>query len=245
MKLRTQEWGDGDRVVVLIHGVMSDSNNWRRVGPALAERGYRVVAVDLRGHGLSPRADDYTIDLMADDVLESVPASPELVIGHSLGGMIMTRMVQRLRPARSVYVDPPFHRGKLPLRLRIMFALFTAGLIPISADRIAKMNPKWEADDVAAELESFARFDRRVMKQILRHPEWHAPPTVMSEPSLLILADRSVAVFGPIQAELEDLGFEVRVVPGAGHTVNRDEFDGFMAALDGWVEPEPQRPGTR
>jgi pimeloyl-ACP methyl ester carboxylesterase len=237
MKLRTQEWGTGDRVAVLIHGVMSDSNNWRKVGPALAEQGYRVIAMDLRGHGLSPRADEYSIDLMAQDVLESVPSSPELVIGHSLGGMIMARMVDRLQPARSVYVDPPFHRGKLPLRLRIMFALFTSGLMPISAQRIAKMNPRWDAEDVAAEVQSFDRFDRRVMKAILKHPEWHAPPTTMGQPSLLMLADQSMAVFGPIRDDLAALGFEVRVVTGAGHTVNRDDFDGFMAALDGWVQP--------
>jgi hypothetical protein len=34
---------------------------------------------------------------------------------------------------------------------------------------------------------------------------------------------------------LRALGFEVRVVPGAGHTVNRDDFEGFLTALDGWV----------
>jgi hypothetical protein len=34
---------------------------------------------------------------------------------------------------------------------------------------------------------------------------------------------------------LEAAGFEVRIVRGSGHTVNRDDFHGFMAALDGWI----------
>nr|BFE86321.1 hypothetical protein GCM10020093_089220 [Planobispora longispora] len=58
MRLNTCEWGSGDRVAVLIHGIMASSRCWWRVGPALAERGYRVVAVDLPGHGGSPRGAD-------------------------------------------------------------------------------------------------------------------------------------------------------------------------------------------
>ena len=106
MKLYTREWGTGDRYAVLVHGVMSDSRNWRRVGPVLADRGYHVVAVDLRGHGHSPRAEEYTAELMAQDIVESVPAEPELVMGHSLGGLTVSLAIERLGARRVVYVDP-------------------------------------------------------------------------------------------------------------------------------------------
>jgi pimeloyl-ACP methyl ester carboxylesterase len=75
--LATRAWGDGaDRsrpLAVLVHGVTSSSRTWWRVGPALAERGFRVLAVDLRGHGASPRpvAGLATADLAAD-VAETV-----------------------------------------------------------------------------------------------------------------------------------------------------------------------------
>lgn len=36
-------------------------------------------------------------------------------------------------------------------------------------------------------------------------------------------------------AELTERGFEVRTVPRTGHTIHRDDFDGFMAGLEGWV----------
>ena len=74
MKLYTREWGTGDRLAILVHGVMSDSRNWRRVGPVLAERGYHVIAIDLRGHGHSPRAEEYSAELMAQDIVDTVPA---------------------------------------------------------------------------------------------------------------------------------------------------------------------------
>ena len=88
MKLNTREWGTGDRIAVLVHGIMSDSRTWRRVGPALAERGYRVVAVDLRGHGASGPADEYPNEAYGADIIETIAAlgGVDLVIGHSLGG---------------------------------------------------------------------------------------------------------------------------------------------------------------
>src|SRR2546421_13023403 len=105
MKLHVQEWGSGDRVAVLIHGITGDSSGWHRFGPDLAARGYRVLAVDLRGHGRSPRG-PYSPQAWAEDVLGSVPAQPELALGHSLGGAKPGVSVERLRPARTVYEEP-------------------------------------------------------------------------------------------------------------------------------------------
>jgi pimeloyl-ACP methyl ester carboxylesterase len=54
-------------------------------------------------------------------------------------------------------------------------------------------------------------------------------------PSLVLLADDS-AVIRPQDAEtLRERGFTLRTVPGAGHTVHRDDFEGFMTALEGWI----------
>ena len=63
MKLHTREWGAGHRVAVLLHGTMADSRAWWQVGPALAGRGYRVIAVDLPGHGRSPRCPNSTVEM--------------------------------------------------------------------------------------------------------------------------------------------------------------------------------------
>jgi pimeloyl-ACP methyl ester carboxylesterase len=75
--LATRAWEDGAEpsrpLAVLVHGVTSSSRTWWRVGPALARRGFRVLAVDLRGHGASPQpvAGLAAADLAAD-VAETV-----------------------------------------------------------------------------------------------------------------------------------------------------------------------------
>ena len=234
MKLFTREWGEGDRHAVLVHGVMSDSRNWRRVGPVLAERGYHVVAVDLRGHGHSPRASEYTAELMAEDIVDTVPDAPELVMGHSLGGLTVSLAVDRLRPERAVYVDPAFSCPAANWFQRALAPAFLRTLARQSAARIAKRNPRWDPADVAIEVETFAAFDRAAIPAVLA-PSIMRAPTTMAVPSLVMLADNSYLVKPDAAERLRDSGFDVRVVAGSGHVINRDDHDGFMRALDGWI----------
>jgi pimeloyl-ACP methyl ester carboxylesterase len=234
MELFTREWGSGDRHAVLVHGAMSDSRNWRTVGPALAERGYHVVAVDLRGHGRSSRAEAYTAELLAQDVVDTVPAHPELVMGHSLGGLTVSLAVERLHPQRAIYVDPAFSGPALSWWQRMLAPAFLRNLTRASAARIAKRNPRWDPADVAIEVETFKAFDPAVIPVLITPGSLRAPER-MHVPSLVVLADKSQLVKPVLADRLEAAGFEVRIVRGSGHTVNRDDFHGFMAALDGWI----------
>jgi pimeloyl-ACP methyl ester carboxylesterase len=82
---------DGD-VVVLIHGLASDSGTWdRAIGP-LAECGLRVIAVDLIGHGRSDKpAGGYLLDDFAASLaafFDAVGVERATICGHSLGGAI-------------------------------------------------------------------------------------------------------------------------------------------------------------
>jgi len=234
MKLFTREWGEGDRYAVLVHGVMSDSRNWRRVGPALAERGYHVVAVDLRGHGRSARADEYSAELMAEDIVETVPTYPELVMGHSLGGLTVSMAVERLRPDRVVYVDPAFSCPATDWFQLLLAPAFLKTLARQSAARIAKRNPRWDPADVAIEVETFRAFDRAAIPAVLA-PSVMVAPQTMEVPSLVMLSDNSRLVRPSAAEQLERSGFEVRIVRGSGHVINRDDHEGFMRALEGWI----------
>ena len=234
MRLYTREWGEGDRHAVLVHGVMSDSRNWRRVGPVLAEHGYHVVAVDLRGHGHSPRTEEYSAELMAQDIVDTVPDTPELLMGHSLGGLTVSLAVERLRPKRAVYVDPAFSCPAANWFQRLLAPAFLKTLARQSAARIARRNPRWDPADVAIEVETFRAFDRAAIPAVLAHRVMRAPDT-MTVPSLVMLADNSYLVKPEVAERLRGSGFEVRVVPGSGHVINRDDHDGFMRALDGWI----------
>jgi pimeloyl-ACP methyl ester carboxylesterase len=80
--------GDGP-VVVLLHAGGERRQVWSRVARDLAERGYRSVAWDLRGHGDSTAADADRLPAYADDVAAMVRSldSAATVVGASLGGL--------------------------------------------------------------------------------------------------------------------------------------------------------------
>lgn len=229
MKLHVREWGAGDRVAVLIHGITSDSTGWHRLGPELAARGYRVLAPDLRGHGLSPRG-PYSPEAWADDLVESVPAAPELALGHSLGGLTLALAVGRLRPSRAVYEDPAWRVG--PDRSGEASRNFSVQK-EWGRDDVAAHNPRWPDADVDAKVGALRCWDPETVGPLAGG--WDHTPGRAVVPSLLQLADPSELVPPDRAEELRRAGFEVRVVPGAGHSIHRDDYEGFLASLDGWI----------
>ncbi len=87
------ERGDG-QPLVLLHGVSLRWDIWSPQLRRLADR-YRVVAVDLRGHGRSDAGSDgFGLPVLATDLkalLESLDLHDALVVGHSMGGMTTLR----------------------------------------------------------------------------------------------------------------------------------------------------------
>jgi pimeloyl-ACP methyl ester carboxylesterase len=81
--------------VVLVHGFALTLESWVYQRRALRDAGYRVVLVDLRGHGRSEEgeASSYTIGQLGRDFAEvlkqAVPDGPLVLVGHSMGGMTL------------------------------------------------------------------------------------------------------------------------------------------------------------
>lgn len=78
------------RTVALLHSLALDRTVWRPLISMLSER-RAVVSIDLRGHGASPSASDFTIEEMADDValtLSWLDRKSVAVIGMSMGGCV-------------------------------------------------------------------------------------------------------------------------------------------------------------
>ena len=88
------EWGPKSAAVpvLLLHGGFGNSNYYGHLIPALVAHGYRVIAMDSRGHGRSTRSDaPLTYHLMAQDVLgllDELKISKVYVVGWSDGGII-------------------------------------------------------------------------------------------------------------------------------------------------------------
>ncbi len=83
---------EGGPVVCITHSLASDSGMWAEQMPPLLQAGFRVLRIDMRGHGGSdPVAGDYTMKTLAGDValvLDALSLPRVHYIGLSIGGMI-------------------------------------------------------------------------------------------------------------------------------------------------------------
>lgn len=97
-----RDTGGNGPPVLLLHGWMASADlNWCGAYDALAGAGYRVLAIDHRGHGrgLRPLAPFRLADCAADaaGVLRTLGLSPALIVGYSMGGAI-AQLVARDHP---------------------------------------------------------------------------------------------------------------------------------------------------
>ena len=92
--LEIAEAGVGGRPLLMVHGFTGAKEDFGDWWERLAERGWHVVAPDLRGHGASdhpPRTEDYAVGLFEADLLALVDDlgwDRFVLLGHSMGGMI-------------------------------------------------------------------------------------------------------------------------------------------------------------
>jgi pimeloyl-ACP methyl ester carboxylesterase len=116
--------------VVLIHGLAASLHDWDALIPRLVESGYSTYALDLLGHGESPKPETsaYQMDWLVDHFIAWMErlnlAEPPVVVGHSLGGYVALEYARRF-PARTrglVLVDPFYSNSQLPTALRMFYS---------------------------------------------------------------------------------------------------------------------------
>jgi pimeloyl-ACP methyl ester carboxylesterase len=233
-------------LALLLHGATSSSRTWWRVGPALAERGFRVVAVDLRGHGSSPRtvAGLSAADL-ADDVAETVPGPVDLLVGHSLGALVALELVGR-RPGfagRLVVEDPPGSSS-------VDWAALAAGVEADTRRAVADptglrrdlqaANPAWPPGEAERRVADLADCDGPAIAAAVRPGIPFDLPALLAAadlPVLMLLAEEALgsSLLGlDRKAATAALGNGATRVLPAGHSVHREALDAWLAALDTW-----------
>jgi len=215
MGLTTREWGDGGKLAVLLHGMADDSTTWKRFGGTLTALGYRVLAPDLPGHGSSPAIRNSSAEEFVAAVLDVLPREPDLALGHSLGGMVLSLAAADLRPACAVYSETMFRPppcGDIPVSE-------LAGILAASVYPVGETG-RWDPGTTAAFLRDIGGTDLT--------PD---PAT----PSLVQYAESGAAVSASEVARLRAGGFVARAVPGADHAPHVNAYDEFLASLDGWI----------
>ena len=87
--------GEGKVTVFLLHGIYGSKEYWRCQTGRLVARGYRVVAWDAPGDGLSPLPDSFSFDVVAEAgarLIKALGSERNVFHGHSMGGQITPRI---------------------------------------------------------------------------------------------------------------------------------------------------------
>jgi len=82
--------GNGKPLIIL-HGFLGMSDNWKTLSGRFSKNGFQVHALDLRNHGRSFHSNDFSFQLMVNDILnycEFHQLEKINIIGHSMGGKL-------------------------------------------------------------------------------------------------------------------------------------------------------------
>jgi pimeloyl-ACP methyl ester carboxylesterase len=215
--LRYREWGRPDGAVVLmLHGTTSDGDTWRHVAPVLGER-FRVIAPDLRGRADSEWTDDYSMQLLADDVvafMDALGVLAAIVVGHSSGGL-------------AAFLAASDH----PDRFRMLVLEEMPAPDAAKPPRELPLGPDPEG-----------RWDWRLVIAIRRwrneaHPDWWQKANKLTVPTLVISGERSPYDGG----RMRDLS---RAMPDArfrsldlGHTPHEERPSAFLQTVGPFLAP--------
>lgn len=241
--LRSTTWGDDGSgpLVVLLHGITSNAGSWWRVGPELARRGARVVAVELPGHGENGSRPSIAADAdsLVDAVVDVVGHDVDVLVGHSFGGYLaQVAVLSGAIAAGALVLEDPVSHQPSPQAARDMLAWDRANL-PRDVEGTLALNPHWSRLDAAWKIVSLEQVDweaaaaafadaapwdlrQRALDVASRQPTWWVQP---GESRFVPAPDLET-----LQAQVGD--DRVVVVPHAGHSIHRDDLEAFLAVLD-------------
>jgi len=237
--------GDGVPVVAL-HGAFGRASSFAGLAPHLAPE-FRIIALDQRGHGLSEHGGDFGRDAFVEDAaafMGHLGLGPALVLGHSLGGVTAYQLAARhpglvralvVEDAGAVTdaseLDPPVldvtgWPRTFPSRDALAGFLVGEGVPALGyfMDSAHERDGSWRM-----------RFDHRDV-MAAQHgnvgnfwTDWLGS----SHPSLLIRGGLSPLLSARQAAEMaaRRAGTRLRVLPGCGHWVHRDDPSGYALAV--------------
>jgi pimeloyl-ACP methyl ester carboxylesterase len=243
--------------VLLLPGWGSSVFLWRRNMPALAAAGFRALAVDLKGSGLSDKplgeAEYTTAALVAHlgEILDALALERPVLVGHSLGASLAFRFVRR-HPGRVralVLVSPVGHAGVRMLWLyKMLTPRFVRRFLPaLDARRITRLalrraygKPRAFTDAEVDEYHAPSQFPEFAIAQrdLLHGFEWNEPVDgTIGLPVLVIHGSRdhlvgnaAIAAYRRAIPDAEEME-----IPEAGHIIPEEAAGEFNAALIGFL----------
>lgn len=233
--------GNGAKTVVMIHGWTCDHTFWSAQVPTFS-RQYKVIALDLPGHGRSAGAEAYPMTLFAravDAVMKAEKSPKATLMGHSMGGAVILTFARLfpeklegvvlvdtvMRDAASASKPVNFHErfvgeaGKTARR-KMIEGMFSSATAPETREHILKgMLAAPESTAVGA------------MKGIFEPEVWgegHSPAR-----ALAVVANPKQLTEASIRARFPNLTY--RDMPGTGHFLMMEKPAEFNALVLEWM----------
>ncbi|MGE7623629.1 alpha/beta fold hydrolase [Viridibacillus sp. NPDC096237] len=194
--------------LIALHALGQNSESWDEVATVLGER-YRVLALDLRGHGGSARTGTYSFEQMSEDLLlfaNAMGLERFTLIGHSMGGTV-SYLFSETYPSRIEHLviedtPPPFHNEKIEIPSKPSEQLpFDWIVVPSILQQLNEPNPEW----------------------------WTRLPEILT-PTLIIGGGSTSTVPQDKLKEVSDLipTCELVTIEGAGHHVHNSNLLAFL-----------------
>lgn len=232
--------------LLLLHGIGSNHTSWWPVIDALA-RDFRLFAPDWRGHGASEKPDsgylieDYAADLAG--LIHALELDVPLVMGHSLGGMVVLHWASRERhSARKLAIeDSPLRRHDDVAGLFDSWIALASQPADLTEAHYAREFPQWTAAECRRRAETITSTHLGVFTELRDHnlqdegSDRIAPLATIDVPTLLVHGDLDTG--GMVHPD--DAGRFAMTVPaatvhrirGGSHSLHRDHSAAFLDAV--------------
>ncbi len=241
--------------LLFVHGAFCGAWIWEaHFLPWFAGRGWEAHAVSLRGHGGSEGRDrlhGFGIADYVEDVLAAAErcSAPPLLVGHSMGGMVVQRaLVRRAFPGAVLMASAPPHgllestvglawRAPSVFQQMSMLVAFGTGAVDPEAVRRAMFSDAMPLEEARLYEPLLQEESRRVLLDI---GGWIPFPPLPDRriPVAVLGAERDL-LFPPDQVRATARAFRTEPVffPGMGHAMMLEPgWEAVAGHIEGWVE---------
>ena len=234
--------------MMILHGLFGSSDNWQTHAKKLAEY-YRVILVDMRNHGHSEWSEDFSYELMVQDVFElcsELKLEKLTLVGHSMGGKVAMQFAQSHESLLDKLIVVDMGTKQYPMHHQhILAGIHSVDLASLTARSQAEVtmreyidsegtlqfllkNLYWKEKGKLAWRMNTAVLEREMAEILAPLPEGE-----VRIPTLFIRGELSNYILDEDFETLEDqfLDSEFVTITGSGHWVHAEAPDEFLDAL--------------
>jgi pimeloyl-ACP methyl ester carboxylesterase len=254
MELAFRKFGSGQPLLIL-HGLFGQSDNWNTLAKRFADAGFEVYTIDQRNHGLSPHSDEFTYEVMADDIHEFISTHQLLnpiLLGHSMGGktamffaLKYQNVLDKLIVAdMSIRAYPPHHDEVLQALNSVDFSTITTRkeaeeilsnyISDFGTKQFLLKNIYWKNNSTQMAWRfNLAAITRNYANILVPVPEGKSDVN-----TLFIKGEKSKYISDADLPEIEKRfpNYKINVIANAGHWVHAEKPDDFYTSVMDFIK---------